>query len=66
MLLSVLRELPADDQLLLRLRFDDGLQAEAIAQLLRFPTRFHVYRRIDQVLHRLRNQLEQKGMHDAS
>lgn len=66
LLLSVLHELSADDQLLLRLRFEDELQADAIARVLRFPTRFHVYRRIDQVLHRLRGQLEGKGMHDAS
>jgi RNA polymerase sigma factor (sigma-70 family) len=38
------------DQLLLRLRFEEGLPAHAIADVLGFPTQFHVYRRLRAVL----------------
>jgi RNA polymerase sigma factor (sigma-70 family) len=53
------------DRLLLRLRFDDDLPAREIAQLMHFPTVFHVYRRLDRVLRCLRVTLHQLGVREA-
>lgn len=52
-------------RLLLRLRFDDGLPARRIAAIMRLPTAFHVHRRLNQVLERLRTMLQQAGIEDA-
>jgi RNA polymerase sigma factor (sigma-70 family) len=49
--------LPAADQLLLRLRFDEELTARQIAGLLGLPTPFHVYRRLDAICATLRTRL---------
>ena len=49
--------LPAADQLLLRLRFEEELTARQIAGLLGLPTPFHVYRRLDAVCATLRTRL---------
>ncbi len=61
-LTQAVQELPSMDRLLLTLRFDDGLQAEQIARTMHFPTRFHVYRRLDRVLTQLRTQLNGRGI----
>lgn len=53
--------LSAPDRLLLRLRFSEGLKAREIARLMRFPTVFHVYRRLASVLRELRGTLERLG-----
>jgi RNA polymerase sigma factor (sigma-70 family) len=53
--------LSAPDRLLLRLRFSEELKAREIARLMRFPTVFHVYRRLDRVLRELRGSLERLG-----
>jgi RNA polymerase sigma factor (sigma-70 family) len=58
--------LPANDRLLLRLRFDDGLSAAEIAGIVRFPSQFHVYRRINAVLSELRAELESRGFDSAA
>jgi RNA polymerase sigma factor (sigma-70 family) len=50
-------ELPPADQLLLRLRFEQDLSAREVAELLGFPTPFHVYRRLDVVCRTLRARL---------
>jgi DNA-directed RNA polymerase specialized sigma subunit len=50
------------DRLLLRLRFDDDLSAREVADIMRFPTPFHVYRRLNKVLEILRHSLEQRGV----
>jgi len=52
------------DQLLLALRFDNELAARRIAEVLDFPTPFHVYRRLNRVLARLRERLESRGFGD--
>jgi DNA-directed RNA polymerase specialized sigma24 family protein len=57
--------LPAD-RLMLRLRFAEDLPAREIARLMRFPTLFHVYRRLDKVLRQLRDTLSQFGIEDDS
>lgn len=53
--------LPAD-RLLLKLRFEDGLSAQQIAKVLRFPSPFHVYRRLDTLTKSLRRSLEASGV----
>jgi RNA polymerase sigma factor (sigma-70 family) len=55
-------ELEPGDRLLIKLRFDDGLSAADIADILRLPTPFHVYRRITHVLDGLRRALRARGI----
>ena len=61
-LASVLERLAPSDRLLLRLRFGEELPAREIARIMRFPTLFHVYRRIDKVLTQLRGALGSLGV----
>jgi DNA-directed RNA polymerase specialized sigma subunit len=63
---AIISRLEARDQLLLRLRFEDELSAQQIANILAFPTQFHVYRRLRCVLTRLETELRALGVHDAS
>ena len=55
-------ELDASDQLLLTLRFRDALSAAAIARVVSLPTPFHVYRRLNHILTRLRRSLRARGI----
>jgi RNA polymerase sigma factor (sigma-70 family) len=65
--IRALREsLPPADRLLLSLRFDDGLSAAEIAKILRFPSPFHVYRRIAALLAELKEKLEDRGFEHAA
>jgi len=64
-LTEALQDLEPEARLLLRLRFDDGLAASEIARILKLPTPFHVYRRINQQLATLRDRLERVGIEDA-
>ena len=57
--------LEPQDRLLIKLRFEDGLPMPEIARNLKFPTRFHAYRRLTQVLGDLRHALEDSGVRDA-
>ena len=50
------------ERLLLTLRFEDGESVPRIARLLSYPTPFHVYRQLNALLDRLRNQLQEKGI----
>jgi len=59
---AAIASLPARDRLLLALRFDDDLSAARIASLLKFPTPFHVYRRLTAIFGHLRAQLEAGGI----
>lgn len=56
--------LEAEDRLLLRLRFDDELSAREVAEIVGMPSPFHVYRRVDTLLRRLRTELESMGVRD--
>jgi RNA polymerase sigma factor (sigma-70 family) len=58
--------LDSRDRLLVKLRFDDDLPARVIAEVLGFPTAFHVYRRLNTVLGILRTALRRRGVKDAS
>ena len=64
-LARALNELTPDDRLLLKLRFEDDLSAQAITSVLRMPTQFHVYRRLKQVLAELRQRLAAAGVENA-
>jgi RNA polymerase sigma factor (sigma-70 family) len=61
-LAAALGRLPASDRLLLRLRFAEDLSAREITGIMRFPTIFHVYRRLDVVLRDLRVALGASGI----
>ncbi len=52
------------DQMLLRLRFEDDLPIREIAGLMRYPTVFRVYRRINALLKELRAALATQGIDD--
>jgi RNA polymerase sigma factor (sigma-70 family) len=55
-------DLAAQDQLLLKLRFEKDLTAGEIAVLLRMPTPFHVYRRLRSICSALRARLHGEGV----
>lgn len=59
-------ELSEADQLLLTLRFRDGLSAAGIARGMRFPSEFHVYRQLDRLLRGLRQALHRRGVEDSA
>lgn len=61
-LVSSVAELEPRDRLLLTLRFDDGRAARDIAMIMRFPTPFHVYRRLTAVLAALKESLRRRGI----
>jgi len=61
-----LAQLPAEERLLLRLRFEDDRSAREIAEFIGLPTPFHVYRRLHSVLARLRAILNRLGIDDAT
>lgn len=54
------------DRLLLKLRFEDELSAREIAPLLRVPTPFHVYRRLNALLEQLREALSRRGIEESA
>jgi RNA polymerase sigma factor (sigma-70 family) len=56
-LADAIAALPPDDQLVLRLRFEDDLSAREIAGRSGLPTPFHVYRRLRAICDRLRASL---------
>jgi RNA polymerase sigma factor (sigma-70 family) len=64
-LAHALEQLPASDRLLLRLRFAEELPVREIAKLMRLPTVFHVYRRLNAAFIALRRSLQEQGVLDA-
>ena len=65
-LLAALATLDPRDSLLLKLRFEDDLSAREITALLRFPTPFHVYRRLNTLFTLLRGKLRGRGVDGAA
>ena len=61
---GALSELDPRDQLLLTLRFVDGLSAKEIAPIQSWPSPVHVYRRIDLLMGKLRSALARRGVDD--
>jgi RNA polymerase sigma factor (sigma-70 family) len=59
---AALGELDPRDRLLVRLRFAEEMSAREIGELMRFPTVFHVYRRLEAVLRILRDSLTRAGL----
>jgi len=55
---AAVSSLEARDQLLLKLRYDNELEAGEIAAVMSFPTRDHVYRRVRAVLRLLSSRLD--------
>jgi RNA polymerase sigma factor (sigma-70 family) len=65
-LAGVVAGLPAEDRLLLKLRYERELTGRQIMKLMEFPTVFHVYRRVNYILGRLRERLQRAGVTDAA
>jgi RNA polymerase sigma factor (sigma-70 family) len=65
-LLAALERLPAGDRLVLRLRFQDEVPVAEMARVLSLPSVFHVYRRVNGILDRLRTALRTAGVEDAA
>lgn len=65
-LLRAVTALSSDDQLLLKLRFSDGLSAQRIAAVMSFPSLFHVYRRLKSVCAELKHRLVERGIEDST
>jgi RNA polymerase sigma factor (sigma-70 family) len=61
-----LGELPPRDRLLIKLRFEDDLSVREIADVMGFPSVFHVYRRLRPVLASIKGTLVSEGVDDAS
>ena len=59
---ETLARLEPNDQLLLKLRFEFELSAREIGHIMRFPTPFHVYRRLNMLVKQLRAALSQRGI----
>ena len=64
-LTSALRSLSAEDRLLIKLRFEDGLRIVDIARTLHQPEK-PLYRRLERILARLRRELERRGLRGDS
>lgn len=62
---AALGRLSSRDRLVLTLRFEEDQSAATIARLLRFPTPFHVYRHLNGLLRRLRDELRGRGIDSA-
>jgi RNA polymerase sigma factor (sigma-70 family) len=60
-----LARLSSAQRLLLAMRFEDNRSAREIAQLLRYPTPFHVYRALNALLRELRASLTERGISDS-
>jgi RNA polymerase sigma factor (sigma-70 family) len=58
--------LSSEEQLLLKLRFDDGLSGSEIARVLGFATPFHVFRRLNATYDRLRGALHARGVENSA
>lgn len=58
--------LPPADRLLLTLRYDDGLSAAEITVLMKYPSQFHVYRRINALLAEMKARLKTRGYENAA
>ncbi len=65
-LAAALSDLLPRDRMLLAMRFEDDLPAREIADVMGFPTLFHVYRRVNRVLASLREKLERRGIDEPS
>lgn len=65
-LVRALSDLPANDRILLKLRFEDGASVREITSMMGFSSQFHVYRRLKGVFGRLRRELESHGIDEPA
>lgn len=65
-LASLRAALKPEDRLLIAMRFDDEMSASQIANVLRYPSQFHVYRRINAILAELKAELKARGFETAA
>ena len=65
-LAAVVDQLEPRDQLLLALRFENELSARRIAEIMDWPSPFHVYRRLNKLLPVLRTRLKARGIEDPN
>jgi RNA polymerase sigma factor (sigma-70 family) len=65
MLTTVIAALPAQDALILKLRFKDGLRLAEVARALHLDEK-QLYRRVPRLLAQLRTELESRGLTAAS
>lgn len=63
---AAVAELSAEEQLLLKLRFDDGLSGAEIARVLGWATPFHVFRRLNATFDRRRSTLRARGVEGSA
>lgn len=63
---AALAALPAEDRLLVRLRYEDGVAVQEIRAAVGYPTVFHVYRRLKAIHAQLRRQLTHRGLRQAA
>lgn len=63
-LAEALSALAPSDRLLIKLRFQDALSVPEIARILKAPTPFHIYRRLNAVLAQMRARLARRGVED--
>lgn len=61
---TAIGELDGSERLLLKLRFEFDLPVREIAEMMRAPSVFHVYRRLNSSLERLRGELTRLGVVD--
>jgi RNA polymerase sigma factor (sigma-70 family) len=64
-LTGALRSLSAEERLLVKLRFEDGLRIVDIARTLHHPEK-PLYRRLERILLKLRRELERRGLQGDS
>jgi RNA polymerase sigma factor (sigma-70 family) len=64
-LTGALSSLEPRDRLLLKLRFEEGLAAREIGEVMGFATPFHVYRRLNALLEQLRTAMGRYGVQDS-
>lgn len=62
---NTMKALTNQDRLLLTLRFELDASVSEIADALKFPSQFHVYRRLKKILAVLRTALKAQGIHDV-
>ncbi len=60
---NTMKALTNQDRLLLTLRFELDASVSEIADALKFPSQFHVYRRLKKILAVLRTALKAQGIH---
>lgn len=65
-LAAVIRTLEPRDRLLLKLRFEDDLAVREIAEVMSYPSVFHVYRHLKSLLGEVRERLLSRGFVESA